>query len=232
VTPPEPPEPENIGAGHPIRQLTIEVASDQAAWTPQRADDVAAMFDQLAAGWHTRTLTPGRYLALIDALERGGPFADGVAVELGSGTGLATRTIAERLPNLIAIDLSMEMLSLAPSIAPRVRADASRLPLRDASVATMVLVNMLLFPIEVDRVLARDGALVWVNTIGARTPIHLSADQVDAALPGEWGVVASEAGWGTWCVARRGTVPGPATGPAAPIEASPSSTAASISRMR
>jgi hypothetical protein len=52
-------------------------------------------------------------------------------------------------------------------------------------------------------VLAPPGALVWVNTLGPNTPIHLTAEEVDAALGGSWDIVASEAGWGTWCVARR-----------------------------
>jgi SAM-dependent methyltransferase len=179
------------------------VAADQEAWTPELAANLGAMFDQLAIEWHTRATTPGRYLPLLDALDRGGPFTHRLAVEVGSGTGLATETIADRVANLIAIDLSIEMLRIAPPLVPRVRADASALPLRDASVATMVLVNMLLFPIEIDRVLTGDGALVWVNTIGERTPIHLTADEIDGALPGEWDIAASEAGWGTWCVARR-----------------------------
>ena len=64
---------------------------------------------------------------------------------------------------------------------------------------------MLLFPVEIDRVLAPDGVLVWVNTSGEHTPIHLTAAEVERALPGAWDVVASSAGRGTWAVARRST---------------------------
>ena len=66
-----------------------------------------------------------------------------------------------------------------------------------------MLVNALLFPAEVARVLAPGGALVWVNSLGDATPIHLSAADVAKALPGGWGGPASDAGWGTWCVLRR-----------------------------
>ena len=62
---------------------------------------------------------------------------------------------------------------------------------------------MLLFPEEVDRVLARGGSLLWINTMADETPIHLSAEQVVAALPGEWHASASRAGTGSWCVVRR-----------------------------
>lgn len=199
---PKTPEPAAISDEHPIRRLTREVAFDPEAWTAVRAADLGAMFDQLAPEWHTRAGSE-RLLPLLDALDRGGPFADGLAVELGSGTGLATTAIAKRFPRLIAVDLSMEMLRLAPAMVPRVRADASALPFADASATTIMLVNMLLFPAEVDRVLAPDGALVWVNTFGSHTPIHLSSSEIDAALPGKWEIIASEAGWGTWCVARR-----------------------------
>ena len=62
---------------------------------------------------------------------------------------------------------------------------------------------MLLFPDEVDRVLAPDGPLIWVNTLAEETPIHLMPEEVVAALPGAWRAVAGRAGTGLWCVARR-----------------------------
>ena len=73
-----------------------------------------------------------------------------------------------------------------------------------------MLVNCFLFPDEVDRVLAPDGVVVWVNSSGAETPIHLPSDDVVAALPGPWEGVQSTAGLGTWCVLRRDglSVPG------------------------
>ncbi|HEX2240371.1 MAG TPA: class I SAM-dependent methyltransferase [Actinomycetota bacterium] len=190
-----------VGADHPMRRVTREVALGE-GWTPEIAADVGALFDQLAGEWHTRD-KPDRYLSIADALERGGPFAEGLAVELGSGTGMTTRMFAERFPLLVAVDLSMEMLRLAPHDTPRIRADGSRLPFADDSVSTLLLVNMLLFPQEVDRVLRRDGALVWVNTAGEHTPIYLSAEDVDSALPGDWDVVTAAGGRGSWSVARR-----------------------------
>ena len=68
---------------------------------------------------------------------------------------------------------------------------------QDRSIGTLVCVNMLLFAGEVRRVLAPGGALVWVNSIGERTPIHLSADAVAAALGDGVTVTASRCGWGT-----------------------------------
>jgi hypothetical protein len=93
------------------------------------------------------------------------------------------------------------MLVRAPaSPAPRVQAEAARLPLRAGCATALVLVNAFLFPAEVERVLRPGGALVWVCTLGADTPIYLSAEEVDLALGGAWPGTDSEAGWGTWAV--------------------------------
>jgi SAM-dependent methyltransferase len=187
---------------HPMRHVVRQVAFDPAGWTPERAARVAALFDGLAPEWHTR-MGPDRLGALHDALDRGG-VAGRVCLELGSGTGFATPILAGAFPVVVSADLSTEMLARAPAIVPRVLADASRLPVRDAAVDIAVLVNMLLFPTEVARVLAPHGTLVWVNTSGPATPIHLPASDVVAALGSGWTAVASSAGTGTWCVARRG----------------------------
>ena len=59
---------------------------------------------------------------------------------------------------------------------------------------------MFLFPAEVERVVAPHGVVVWVNSRGPETPIHLTAHEVDEALGHGWDGVASQAGWGTWSV--------------------------------
>lgn len=205
VVPAAPGRPDVAGHDHPMRKVTHQVAFEPGGWTPERAAKVAALFDDLAPTWNERG-SGDRTEALLDALARGGPFAHAEpCLEAGCGTGLITPLLAEHFPVVIALDLAFEMLSRAPADprAPRVHGDCSRLPLPGASVGTVVLVNAFLFPLEVDRVLAPDGSLVWVNTIGDRTPIHLPADDVDRALGGGWDGVASEAGWGTWAVFRR-----------------------------
>ena len=83
------------------------------------------------------------------------------------------------------------------------RADASRLPFPDASFDAVLLINMLLFPAEVDRLLRDDGVVVWVNTLGDQTPIHLPPTDVLDALPGTWSGVTAQAGTGFWLTARR-----------------------------
>ena len=191
-------------ADHPMRAVTRQVTFEPDGWTPERRAKVAALFDGLAPEWHTREVA-GRYAALEDALDRGGVPFDGATLELGSGTGLSTPLLAERFGQLVAADLSGEMLRLAPpDAAPRVQLDSSCLPFPDGALTVVLAINMLLFPREMARVLAPTGVLVWVNTSGDRTPIHLPSDDVVAAMGDGWTGTASEAGTGTWCVARRG----------------------------
>jgi SAM-dependent methyltransferase len=199
-----PPPAELIGDGnddHPMRKVTRQVAFE-GGWDAERAAKVAELFDGLAPEWHTRW-SAERLDALTDALDRG-EVAGRVCLELGSGTGFATAILAARFSSTVAMDLSLEMLRHAPAdAAPRAQADASRLPLAAGAVDVLVAVNMLLFPAEFARVLAPDGALVWVNSLGDRTPIHLPAADVAAAMGAGWSGVASSAGQGTWCVLRR-----------------------------
>ena len=189
---------------HPMRTVTNEMAAG-GEFAAADAEAVQTLFDSMAGEWHRHDV-PERLIALEDALQRS-DLPAGVLVELGAGTGIGTKVIARFRPVHAAIDLSAGMLAQAPpGLAPWTRADASQLPLADRSVDVLVLLNMLLFPAEVDRVLAPGGALVWVNTVGEATPIHLSPEAVVDAVPGEWIADASRAGAGIWCVARRAEV--------------------------
>jgi SAM-dependent methyltransferase len=196
------------GPDHPMRIATRRAAGlHSGGWTPELRKEVGEFFDTLSGEWHTRT-SPQRTAVVMDALDRGlgrpGARA-GVAVEVGSGIGSYSGLLAQRFATVLAIDLSLAMLRLAPSgIAHRIQADGAMLPLRDSSAAAVVLINSFLFPAEVDRVLSRDGALVWVNSSGQQTPIYLDAEEVLSALPGTWTGTSSQAGDGTWCVLRRG----------------------------
>ena len=202
IPPPEIP-PDIDGADHPVRAVTRTVAADETSWTPAEAAEMTERFDELAPVWHTR-LAPEEFVGLPDACERGDLPRGATCLEVGSGTGFGTAHLAAHFQKVIAVDLSAGMLALAPrDLAPRVRADGASLPLADDSVDVVALINMLLFPSEIDRVLRPDGAVLWFNTLGVRTPIHLPAAEVAAALPGQWYGVAGEALWATWCVLRR-----------------------------
>ena len=189
---------------HPMRIMTRRAAGLlEPRWDDVARVEVGSFFDELAPAWHTRT-SPERDAVVADALARGLPSRLGsadVCIEVGSGIGAYTPVLAQRWHRVLAVEVSFEMLSLAPP-APghRVLADGSRLPLGDGLADAVVLVNCFLFPAEVARVLRPDGFVVWVNSSGTETPIHLPAEDVVAALPGRWAGVQSSAGVGTWCV--------------------------------
>lgn len=195
------------GPDHPMRIATRRAAGLlEDGWTDDLRKEVKTFFDGMAGEWHTRT-SPERTAIVIDAFTRGlAPLQAParLAVELGSGTGAYSGLLAARFEQVLAVDLSMAMLAAAPSSpAHRVQADGSSLPLPDKSASAVVLINAFVFPLEVDRVLAQDGAVVWVNSSGERTPIYLPVEELIAQLPGSWTGVASRAGEGSWCVLRR-----------------------------
>ena len=191
------------GSDHPMRQLTRAMAFGD-PWTPQDAERVAAVFDGLAAEWSDRHVDPTKAAPVLDAIERGRPPIDARWIELGSGTGAGTRLLHGVAHEQVSVDLSEQMLAHAPTgLAPKVRADSSQLPFVDDAADVVLLINMLLFPIEVDRILRPGGHVVWINTLGDQTPIHLPPADVAAALPGDWTGVASNAGTGLWAVLRR-----------------------------
>jgi hypothetical protein len=198
VIPEAPDRPDIAGADHPMRKVTQQIAFEPGGWTPGRAAKVAELFDGLAPEWNQRRGI-ARQEPLLDALDRGGPW-EGLAVEVGSGTGLMTDTIAKHFDSVLSVDLAMEMLRLASPRHLRVRADGVMLPVPDSCAGAVVLVNAFLFPSEVSRI---TRTVLWVNTVGDRTPIHLSAEDVGRALGDVWEGVASDAGWGTWAVFRR-----------------------------
>ena len=203
LIPPPAAPPDLDGSDHPVRYVTRAVAADETFWTPAEAASMTERFDELAPDWANR-LSPDEFVGLPDACVRGGLDSSAICLEVGSGTGFGTIHLAAHFRQVVAMDLSWEMLGLAPpEVAPRVRADGAALPLPDDSVDVVALVNMLLFPSEVDRVLRPGGAVLWFNTLGPRTPIHLPAEEVAEALPGRWGGVASGARWASWCVLRR-----------------------------
>ena len=189
---------------HPMRMVTEGVARDANAWTPTEAGGVRQYFDELATEWSQWFHDdPLRLAPVEDALDRGEIVAFGRCLDLGSGTGLETPTLASRFETVVPADLSHAMLAEAPARPSCVQADGSRLPFADATFDVVVLVNAFLFATEMARVLRPHGTLLWISSVGADTPIYLPTDEVVDALGGDWGGVESEAGDGTWAALRR-----------------------------
>lgn len=205
VVPDAPPPDRPPEAYLPMQHVTREIAFDPASWDEERKQKVRQLFDNLAPEWHTRG-GPERLKPTRDALERGGVPDGGIALEIGSGTGIQTPPLVEKFDFVLSLDLSTEMLALAPRLdgASRLRADASVLPVADDSVDVIVCVNAYLFPDEYARVLKKGGQVVFVSTSGERTPIFLPpADVVAAmepALAGSLKATTSRHGHAIWTV--------------------------------
>lgn len=200
---PEATDPEPFaGPDHPIRKLTRGVAFGK-EWTSEHAERMAGIFNDLADEWATRDVAGAKAAPVLDALDRGDVPLEGAWLEVGSGTGAGAQMLDGRVASLVCTDLSAGMLSHAPDLAPRTQSDASALPFDTDSFDAVMLINMMLFPGEIDRVLRPGGTVLWVNTLGDQTPIHLPAADVLEALPGQWRGTTARAGTGFWLTARR-----------------------------
>jgi ubiquinone/menaquinone biosynthesis C-methylase UbiE len=132
-----------------------------------------AVYDEIADWYETDFLprtTPGDPIgirAAIDTLL--GPGA-GPVLEVGCGTGAHARQLRELGWSPMGVDLSSRMLAYAKRRLPVARADATRLPLRDAAlgavVAVMVHTDMPDYPAvlrEAARILRPGGTFVHVG---------------------------------------------------------------------
>jgi len=189
-----------------MRVMTRRIAGlEPGEWDGAASRLVTELFDELAPDWHTRTSPQGTQV-VGDSIERGLlPMLSEpqLCLEVGSGIGTYSGLLAAAVGTVVSVELSWEMISRAGSGSHRVLADGARLPMSDDSADAMVLINAFLFPDEVDRVLREHGVVLWVNSSGAHTPIHLTTDEVAGALPFPVSGVEGRAGAGTWCALRR-----------------------------
>ncbi|TDW21447.1 class I SAM-dependent methyltransferase [Kribbella kalugense] len=198
--------------GKPVRpeaaasqQASVELALHPSTWSHDQAEAVVRRYTELAPVWDGDR---GGYrpVPLTDALQRGGPWPDGLCLEVGCGTGLLSGLIQDVWPEVISLDLTWAMLTRAPG-RWRVLGDASRLPVGDGSTGAVVLADVPLFAGEVVRALAPDGVVVWSNALGEDAPHHVPIPTVLSALESasdaQWSARTAHAGWGLWAVLTR-----------------------------
>lgn len=147
--------------------------------TPQIGDEVAGMFDALAAeydGWYQTPLG-----ALVHSLEEeaifslAGPVGGQAVLDASCGTGVYALELARHGARVTATDVSAPMLALTQSKARRtgwavvpVRASLEQLPFRSGSFELVTCVLALEFVAEPAAVLAE---LARVQTPGGRLVI-------------------------------------------------------------
>jgi SAM-dependent methyltransferase len=202
-------EPGSVAEGpvaESLQELTSNLARDANSWNATTSAAVVARFDERAETWATRD-TPDLRFPLLDALQRGGIVRGGRCLEVGSGTGIQTPALLAHFDDVVALDLSYEMLRRTPAgLGSRVRADAAALPLAPGSVDAVVCVNAFLFAEQYLEVLRPDGVVLFASTRAERTPIYLPPTEVlqairahDASFVG----TTARAWNGCWTVARR-----------------------------
>jgi trans-aconitate methyltransferase len=191
-----------------IHVLTRRLAEDASLW-PTVKEGVRATFDPIAHDWETR-LDADHVVPLDAALTRAP--APRRALDLGTGTGLGARLVAERYPEAIVagLDLSQEMIRQARSRDPEGRigfltGDSVALPFRDGAFDLITAISAFVFWDELTRVLVPGGSLAITYAKGEDTPIYLPAEDVrrHLAAAGDYEVEDGRAGSGTWVLARK-----------------------------
>lgn len=149
-------------------------------------------------GRYRRDYSAGVYDAIV---ERTGPAAGRVAVDVGCGTGFVTRELARRAWRVLGVDFSAHMLAVARAETPDdvalVRARGEVLPIGTgaAALATCGTAFHWLAPApalaELERVLAPGGwaALFWRYPVPGEPSTRLVADllrDVGAPVPDDF----------------------------------------------
>jgi ubiquinone/menaquinone biosynthesis C-methylase UbiE len=177
-----------IDAPRFARLVTDAVVRRPLLWRVLRRP-LRTMFDDLAPTWETR-IGPHHLGALLRALEDVAPPRR--ALDLGTGTGVAAKAVAERFPEaeVTGVDLSGAMVEearagLPPELERRVRfevADASGLNFEDGAFGLVTLMNMIPFFDELTRVTAPGGIVVLAFSRGSGTPIYVPFERLRSEL--------------------------------------------------
>jgi ubiquinone/menaquinone biosynthesis C-methylase UbiE len=177
-----------IDAQRFARLVTDAVVRRPAVWKLVRGP-LRTMFDGLAPEWDTR-IGPHHLGALDLALEGVRPPRH--VLDLGTGTGVVARALAELYPDaeVVGIDLSPGMIEearrrLPSELVARLRlevGDAARLGSPDGAFELVVLSNMIPFSAELARVVAPGGTLVLSFSRGAETPIYVAPERLRREL--------------------------------------------------
>jgi SAM-dependent methyltransferase len=162
-------------------------------------------YGRLAGRYDRHVQTDSSYFApLLRILDRL-PDAN-VIVDVGAGTGAATRRLQQRYPRakIVAIDLSPPMLSRLPTGITAVIGDASALPVLSGSADLVVVHNAPFAPNELYRVVRVGGTIAIVLSAARAIPPLLARLAFQRAAPGPVAQVEEHrAGAGVAWIIRR-----------------------------
>jgi SAM-dependent methyltransferase len=167
---------------------TTVVAHPRLWWLFRRP--LRRQFGSLAPHWET-IRGPHSFAPVAAAIERLG-FEPRKVLDLGTGTGIAARLVAERFPgaDVTGVDLAPAMIEEARALIPadaagRMRfevADATRLAYPDGEFDLVTLLNMIPFFGELARVTAPGGAAIVAFGAGPETPIYVPRETLEERL--------------------------------------------------
>lgn len=170
------------------RFVTDVVVRRPALWRLLRGR-LRDMFDSIAPTWETR-IGPQHLDALRLALAE--LVAPRRVLDLGTGTGVAAKAVAEHFPEseVTGVDLSPAMVAEAWSRLPasfdgRVRyevGDASALRFGEGAFDLVTLMNMIPFFDELARVTASGGSVLVSFSRGSDTPIYVRRERLRREL--------------------------------------------------
>jgi SAM-dependent methyltransferase len=176
---------------------------------------VTRFFDRLATGWDERvgTGTPERTVPLLAAL-KGIERPPARALDVGTGTGPVAFLLARAYPDaqVLGVDISSEMISVARENTPAELRDRVRFEVADVATADLgrfdlvTMQNMPPFFEAVAKLTAPGGYVAHVSSIGARTPFFTTERALRRGFEarGLRTVEAGRAGQGTFYLAERG----------------------------
>lgn len=192
----------------PLQELSRRLAQQPDLW-PAVRDGVRATFAGMARDWEAR-LGADHLAPLEAALDRVGRASR--ALDLGTGTGLAARLVADRFPGaaVVGLDLAEEMVreAVVRSQGSRIgylAGDGSALPFSDDAFDLITAVNVFVFWGEATRALRDGGALAIAYSNGEHTPIFVPVADVRRHLSaaGPFEIDDGRTGRGIWILARR-----------------------------
>ena len=168
------------------RVVTDIVVRWPALWRILRRP-MRAQFDKLAPAWEGIRMPDT--LAPVEAGLDSVTSPPARVLDLGTGTGVVARLVAERFPEaeIVGADMATQMIEEARRVtdSPRITyqvADAQKLPFADGAFDLVTLANMIPFFDELARVVTPGGRVLIAYSAGDETPIYVPNDRLRAEL--------------------------------------------------